>query len=114
MKCDRDCFNCRHKDCILDEVSDAEIAEIEKNNHALDNEIKLSEWMGVTGEKARHERYRYRNEDAYKAKCRRATKRWTEKNKDRRKEYDSDRKEYHREYYRKNKERILAKRAKRA
>lgn len=114
MICNHDCLNCRYSDCVRDDISESEISEIEQYDKEVHNSIMLSEWIGVKGEKARHERYRYRNNEAYKAKCKKATKRWTEKNKEWRKEYDSNRKEYQREYYRKNKERILAKRAERA
>lgn len=114
--CRHDCLNCHYSDCIDDNLTDKEISEIESRNHQLEVDMKLSEWMGVSGEKARHMRYRYRNEEEYKIKCRKASKKWSEKNKEKRHQYDTSekRKAYFKEYYRKNKDKILEKRKERA
>jgi len=32
MDCNRDCFNCPFDDCVMDDISDSEIASIEKRN----------------------------------------------------------------------------------
>lgn len=105
--CNHDCLNCEYKDCIEEDITLSEWDRSTEQDKRIINEEKLSEWMGVTGEKARHERYRYRNPEKYKEKCRRAAKKWAEKNPDKIAEYrKKDRSAYQHEYYLKNKERI--------
>ena len=95
--CDRDCFNCPYDDCIDNTVSDEERAIADRKDEKIINDMQYRKWIGKKGEKARHERYRYKNNEKYRESTRNATRRWREKNpnyKDTR-----DRKEYYRQYY---------------
>ena len=95
--CNRDCFNCPYADCIDNTVSDDEKATADGKDRKIENDMNYRKWVGIKGEKARHERYRYKNNEKYREKSRNATRRWREKNpgyKDTR-----DRREYQHQYY---------------
>lgn len=88
--CDKDCFNCKFDDCVVDELPDEELQDTDK---VIFNEAELK----ILKRRERNRRYYH----THKEQCKQAMKRWNEAHAE---EVKAHKRKYWRENYGKRKE----------
>ena len=95
--CNHDCFNCPYPDCVVDEMTEAELLESSKR----DAELRIAGKKTPQAVLDASRRWREANKERFKE----SQRRYRERNKEKLLAYK-------REYYRKNRDVILAKQRK--
>ena len=121
MKCNGDCFNCQHDDCINDSIDLEDIArqnehdkEIHKSEEIASNIDYRRRWELNNPERARAYKHRHyvKNKAVYNKHSKDNYYKDVEQSRERSRERYAANKDYHKAYYEANKNRIRERRKK--